>query len=177
MDIYSFLSQHSIAYARHDHPAVFTCEQAERLVPPMEAARTKNLFLRNRKGTRHFLVVVGYEKSADLKQLAPLLDVDKLSMGTPERMLEFLGVEPGSVTILALANDHQGKVEVVFDQPIAEASSLRCHPLVNTATLEVSAEDIRRFLQVTGHQLKVMDVPGRQELGPGIPQGGLTQCP
>lgn len=161
MDIYSFLSQHSIAYVRHDHPAVFTCEQAEQLVPPMPAARTKNLFLRNRKGTRHFLVVVGYEKSADLKLLAPLLEVDKLSMGTPERMLEYLGVEPGSVTILGLANDQQGRVEVIFDSPIAEATSLRCHPLVNTATLEVHAGDIRRFLQVTGHQLRVLDVPAR----------------
>ncbi|MFN8607829.1 MAG: prolyl-tRNA synthetase associated domain-containing protein [Vulcanimicrobiota bacterium] len=161
MDIYAFLSQHSIAYARHDHPPVYTCEQADQLVPPMAAARTKNLFLRNRKGSRHFLVVVGYEKSADLKALAPLLEVDKLSMGTPERMLEFLGVEPGSVTILGLANDCQGRVEVVFDLPIAEADSLRCHPLVNTATLEISAQDIRRFLVVTGHQLRVLDVPGR----------------
>lgn len=161
VDIYSFLAQHSIDYERHDHPAVFTCEQAEQLVPPMAAARTKNLFLRDRKGLRHFLVVVGYEKSVDLKRLTPLLQADKLSLGTPERMLEFLGVEPGSVTILGLAHDTQGKVEVVFDQPIATAASLRCHPLINTATLAISSESIRRFLGVTGHVLKVLDVPGR----------------
>lgn len=161
VDIYSFLSEHSISYERHDHPAVFTCEQAEQLVPPMEAARTKNLFLRDRKGLRHFLVVVGYEKSVDLKKLTPLLGADKLSLGTPERMMEFLGVEPGSVTILGLANDGQRKVEVVFDEPIAAAASLRCHPLINTATLAISSEAIRRFLDCTGHSLKVLDVPGR----------------
>jgi Ala-tRNA(Pro) deacylase len=161
VDIYSFLSQHSIGFDRHEHPAVFTCEQAEKLVPPMAAARTKNLFLRNRKGTRHFLVVVGYEKSADLKKLAAVLGADKLSLGTPERMLEFLGVEPGSVSILGLANDHQRQVELVFDEPIAAAPSLRCHPLVNTATLAISADDIRRFLDATGHALRVVDVPGR----------------
>ena len=161
MDIYLFLSRHSIEYERYDHPAVFTCEQAEQLVPPMQAARTKNLFLRDRKGVRHFLVVVGYEKSVDLKRLTPLLDADKLALGRPEQMLEFLGVEPGSVTILGLANDRQGRLEVVFDEPIAAAASLRCHPLVNTATLEISAEAMRRFLQATGHSLRVLDVPGR----------------
>ncbi len=161
MDIYSFLSQHSIDYVRHDHPAVFTCEQAEQLVPPMEAARTKNLFLRDRKGLRHFLVVVGYEKSVDLKKLTPMLGADKLSLGTPERMLELLGVEPGSVTILGLASDPQGRVEVVFDEPIAAAASLRCHPLINTATLAISSDGIRRFLQASGHSLRVLDVPAR----------------
>jgi len=161
VDIYSFLSQHSIDYQRHEHPAVFTCEQAEKWVPPMQAARTKNLFLRDRKGLRHFLVVVGYEKSVDLKKLTPLLAADKLALGTTERMLELLGVEPGSVTILGLAHDSQGRVEVVFDEPIAAAASLRCHPLVNTATLEISAEGMRRFLEATRHSLRVLDVPGR----------------
>ena len=161
MDIYSFLSLHSIGYERHEHPPVFTCEQAERLVPAMAAARTKNLFLRDRKGTRYFLVVVGYEKSVDLKKLTPLLGVDKLSLGSVERMLDFLGVEPGSVTILALANDRDARVEVVFDESIAAAESLRCHPLVNTATLAISASDIRRLLEVTGHSLRVLEVPGR----------------
>lgn len=161
MDIYSYLSQHLIGYERHDHPPVFTCEQAEQLVPPMEAARTKNLFVRDRKGLRHFLVVVGYEKSVDLKKLAPLLGADKLALGTPERMVQLLGVEPGSVTILGLAHDEEGKVEVIFDEPIAAAASLRCHPLVNTATLAISGEGIRRFLQATGHSLRVLNVPGR----------------
>ena len=66
-DIYAFLTQNDIAYQRQDHPAVFTCEEALRLVPPLPGAKTKNLFLRDRKGRRHFLVVVGYEKAVDLK--------------------------------------------------------------------------------------------------------------
>ena len=61
MDIFRFLEENGIAYERCDHPAVFTCEEAERVVPPMEGAKTKNLFVRDKKGRRHFLVVVGYE--------------------------------------------------------------------------------------------------------------------
>ncbi|MGE0493709.1 MAG: prolyl-tRNA synthetase associated domain-containing protein [Vulcanimicrobiota bacterium] len=147
-------------YRRHDHPPVYTCEEAERLVPAMEAARTKNVFVRDRPGKRHFLVVVGYDKRVDLKALAEVLDTSKLSLGSSERLLQHLGVEPGSVTILGLFNDREQKVELVLDQPIAAAASVRCHPLVNTSTLELEAEGLARFLAATGHQPRVIEVPG-----------------
>ena len=165
MDIYAFLEKQSIAYQKFEHPPVYTCEQAEQLVPSMEAAPTKNLFLRDRKGLRHFLVVVGYEKSVDLKQLAPLLGADRLLLASAERMQKYLGVEPGSVTLLGLANDAGLGVEVVLDRTISEASSLRCHPLVNTATLAISQVDLQRFLVATGHTSRVLEVPARASGG------------
>jgi len=161
MNIYEFLDQHGLAYAKVEHPPVFTCEEAERWVPPLAAVPTKNLFLRDRKGLRHFLVVVGYEKSVDLKALSPLLGADRLLLASAERMQKYLGVEPGSVTLLGLVNDSQNAVEVVLDQAIDEAHALRCHPLVNTATLGISQADILRFLALTGHTPKTLNVPGR----------------
>lgn len=160
-DLYSFLELNKIPYERYDHPPVYTCEEARRLVPAMDAAETKNVFLRDRKGTRHFLVVVNYDKSVDLKALAPLLGTDRLTLGSPERLLTHLGVEPGSVTILGLFKDCKQAVEVVFDEDIAQADSLRCHPLVNTATLAIPREGILRFLEATGHALRVVNVPAR----------------
>jgi len=161
MDIYQFLADHDIEYERHDHPAVFTCEQAERLVPDMPAAKTKNLFLRDRKGRRHFLVVVGYEKAVDLKALTPLLGVRKLGFASPERLKRYLGVDAGSVSILGLMNDADQAVEVIVDEGLWGAEAFRCHPLVNTSTLAISRDDIQRFLQITGHQVRILDVPGR----------------
>ncbi|MCA9791758.1 MAG: prolyl-tRNA synthetase associated domain-containing protein [Candidatus Eremiobacteraeota bacterium] len=158
--LYAFLAEQGIDYRRHDHPPVFTCQEAERLVPAMAAARTKNVFVRDRPGKRHFLVVVGYDKRVDLKRLAEVLETSKLSLGSPERLMKHLGVEPGSVTILGLLNDQQGQVELVLDQPIAEAPSVRCHPLVNTSTLELEAEGLTRFLEATGHQPRIIAVPG-----------------
>lgn len=161
MDIYQFLADHGIEYERYDHPAVFTCEQAERLVPDMPAAKTKNLFLRDRKGRRHFLVVVGYEKSVDLKGLTALLGVRKLGFASPERLRRYLGVDAGSVSILGLMNDVDRAVEVIVDEGLWGAEAFRCHPLVNTSTLAISRDDIQRFLEITGHQARILDVPGR----------------
>jgi len=161
LDIYSFLESNGINYERFDHPAVFTCEEAERLVPQMPGAHTKNLFLRDRKGVRNILVVVGYEKSVDLKKLKDVLDVDKLSFASPERLQECLGLDPGSVSLLGLINDSDHAVELVIDESIWKAESILCHPLVNTATLVISREGIEKFLQVTGHEPTIVNVPER----------------
>ncbi|MBW2059422.1 MAG: prolyl-tRNA synthetase associated domain-containing protein [Deltaproteobacteria bacterium] len=161
MDIYRFLSEHGIEYERQDHPPVFTCEEADRLVPPLPGAKTKNLFVRDRKGRRHFLVVVGYEKAVDLKALASLLGVNKLGFASPDRLRRYLGVDPGAVTILGLANDPAGEVEVVIDREIWNSKAFRCHPLVNTSTLVISKEGIQRFVEITGHALRILSIPGR----------------
>lgn len=160
MDIYNFLTTHSISYQRVDHPAVFTCEQAEQLVPPMPGTDTKNLLVRDKKGHRHFLVVVGYEKTVDLKALSPLLDVNGLSFASPERLMKYLGIEPGSVSLLAIINDIECAVDVIVDEKVWQADVLKCHPLVNTSTLAIRRTDIEKILSVTGHRWRVLSVPG-----------------
>jgi len=162
MDIYHFLTSHSISYERVDHPAVYTCEQAERLVPPMPGADTKNLLVRDKKGRRHFLVVVGYEKAVDLKALSPLLDVNGLSFASPERLMKYLGIEPGSVSLLAIINDIECAVDVILDEDLWQADVLKCHPLVNTSTLAIRRTDIQKILTVTGHRWRVLSVPGME---------------
>lgn len=162
MNILHFLSEHSIQYERVDHPAVFTCEEAERFVPPLPGADTKNLFLRDKNGRRHFLIVVGYEKSVNLKALAPVLEVPNLSFASPERLKTYLGVEPGAVSLLAVVNDTDGAVQVVFDEDLWNADILKCHPLVNTSTLAVKRTEVVRFFEILGHSFSVLPIPGTE---------------
>lgn len=158
--IYNFLQQNEIAFDRFDHPAVFTCEEAEALCPEMPGTSIKNLFLYDSKGSKYFLVIVGYGKRVDLKALQPLLDAKRLSFASPEKLHHFLGVEPGSVTLLGLMNDKEKSVEVFFDEEIWQ-QDLQCHPLVNTATLAIPFAGIQKFLAATGHAHKVINVPNR----------------
>lgn len=165
MDIYHFLDSHSIPYERVDHPAVYTCEQAEQLVPPMPGTDTKNLLVRDKKGRRHFLVVVGYEKTVELKALSLLLNVNGLSFASPERLMKYLGIEPGSVSLLAIVNDSECAVEVIVDEKIWQADVLKCHPLVNTSTLAIRRIDIEKILMATAHRWQVLSVPGTSSIG------------
>ncbi len=161
MDIYRYLESHDIAYERHDHPPVFTCDDVNRLIPDLPGSKTKNLFVCDDKGRRHFLVTVPDERSVDLKSLAAALEVKKLRFASADRLATHLKLEPGAVTLLGVMNDTAGTVTVVVDEAIWNADALQCHPLVNTATLVISLADMRRFLDATGHAPTVMAVPSR----------------
>ena len=128
---------------------------------PLPAAKTKNLFLRDRRGRRHFLVTVGYEKAVDLKALASFLGVSKLGFASVDRLQRYLGVDPGSVSILGVVNDVNRAVEVIVDEDLWVAKAFQCHPLVNTSTLVISRDDIQRILEITGHPARVLNVPSR----------------
>lgn len=160
-DIYAFLEAHRIPYQRLDHPPVLTVEEASRLVPPGPGAPTKNLFLRDEKGRRHFLLTVAADKSVDLRRIAGTLGSSKLSLGSAERLARYLGVEPGAVTVLALINDPDHRVEVFIDEDLWASPALRCHPLVNTATLIVPRDGVGRFLAATGHSYRLVHIPVR----------------
>ncbi len=159
-DIYKFLDDHHIEYERHDHPPVYTVEDVDRLVPTLDAAKTKSLFLRDAKGLRHFLVMVRGEKRVDLKTLPDLLKSSRLRFGSPDHLKKYLGVDPGSVSLFAVVNDVGMGVEIIMDSALWMSDAFQFHPLVNTSTLVISRENVKRFLDITGHNAQILDVPG-----------------
>ena len=158
-DIYEFLDSLNVSYERFDHPAVYTVSEAKKLSPEMDGASTKNLFLRDKKGIRHFLVVVPQDKQVDLKELSSILEASRLSFASPDRLKKYLGIEPGSVSILALLNDPEKTVEVFVDNELWNAEIILCHPLVNTSTLAITRDGIKQFLEKTGHNLMLIEIP------------------
>ncbi len=160
-DIYKFLDSIDISYKRFDHPAVFTVSEAKLLSPDIDGSSTKNLFLRDKKGIRHFLVTVPQDKQVDLKELSYTLEASRLSFASPDRLKKYLGIDPGSVSLLALLNDLEKKVEVVVDNELWESESILCHPLVNTSTLAIPRDGINKFIENTGHSLRLIEIPVR----------------
>ena len=158
-DFYQFLARNGIEYERYDHPPVYTVEEASRLVPALPAAKTKNLFLRDKKGLRHFLVVVPADKRVDLKALTRVVGSNRLSFGSADRLKKYLGVEPGAVTLFAIFNDPGGAVELIVDECLWHARAFQFHPLVNTSTLVISRQNLKRFIAQTGHEARILNVP------------------
>jgi len=159
MDLDAFLRNHGISAPRHEHPAVMTCEESDRLVPPLPGAKSKNLFLRDKKGLRHLLVTVPAERAVDLDALGAALGAGRLGFASPERLQRHLAITPGSVSLLALMNDQANAVEFVIDRALWEADAIQAHPLVNTATMVLAHADLERFLTATGHAPRILDVP------------------
>jgi Ala-tRNA(Pro) deacylase len=156
--VYARLAELGIAYERHEHPPVPTVEEAERHWADIDATHCKNLFLRNQKGNRHYLVILPHDKQVNLRAVADQIGDGKLSFASPERLLKHLGVTPGSVSPFGLINDAERAVRVVLDRDLKSAERLSFHPNINTRTLVVSGEDFRRFLEASGQTVQYVTV-------------------
>ena len=159
LNLYSLLRDWGIPYQEFSHPAVFTCEESERLCPAMPGAHTKQLLMRDKKGTRNVLVIVMHDKRVDMRELGKMLEAKDVSFASPERLQTLLGVEPGSVTPFGLIFDAEHKVEVIVDEDAWAIGQFRFHPLINTATLVIDRAGFEKFLEKTGHFLKVIKIP------------------
>ena len=150
-DVLSYLERHGITARTYEHAPVHTVEESRELRGDIPGVHTKNLFLRDGK-KRFFLVVVSEEMRVNLKALAPLIGArGGLSFGSPEALMEILGITPGSVSLLAAVNDVEKRVTVVLDDALLKASLVNCHPLSNQFTTSLSPEGIAAFLAATGH--------------------------
>ena len=152
--ILAALDSLAIAYDVHEHPPVFTAEEAALHWKEIRGAAVKNLFLRNKKGDRHYLVILGVEKQADLRRLVAIIGDDRLSFGSPERLMKYLGVTPGSVSPLGLIHDAGRAVRVIVDSDLRAAERLIFHPNDNTASLTISGADFARFLEHQGNAVR-----------------------
>jgi Ala-tRNA(Pro) deacylase len=156
--VYAALDALGIRYDRHEHPAVFTAEDAATYWDPIPGVQCKNLFLRNKKGDRHYLVVVEIAKRVDLKDLVKLVGDDRLSFGSPERLMAELGLTPGSVSPFGLIHDADGSVRVLIDQDLRGAERLIFHPNINTASVIVSWADLERFLATRRNSVRIVSL-------------------
>lgn len=149
----AFLDANGFVYQRTEHPAVFTCAEAELHRPQSPAVSTKNLFMCDKKARRFFLVVTACEKTVKLDQLSTQLGVAYLRFGSEENLRRLLRVTRGAVTMMGLVNDRDHQVELWIDTEIWQGDTFLSHPLVNTATLILAKSELERFFAVTGHAL------------------------
>jgi len=152
------LGRLGIPYRRYEHPPVFTVEQAEAHWQDVTGAHCKNLFVRNQKGNRHYLIILEASKKADLAALARKLGEDKFSFASAERLARHLGLEPGAVSPFGLINDRNKTVCVILDQDLRKSGEVNFHPNVNTATLGISYSDFEKFLAWCGNAVQLIGI-------------------
>lgn len=155
-DLMVFLAAQGIPASTLDHPAVFRVDDGPGIKDTLPGGHTKNLFLKDAKGQLWLISALG-ETLIDLKRLHPVIGSGRLSFGSPDLMLETLGVTPGSVTAFGLINDTDHRVRFVLDAALAAADPVNFHPLTNTATTAVSQADFRRFLAAIGVTPLIVD--------------------
>jgi Ala-tRNA(Pro) deacylase len=140
------------------HPPLPTIELAMEYWKYLPGTHCKNLFFRNHKGNKHYLVLFECSKNLDIHTLEKKLQQGKLSFASPQRMHKYLGVEPGSVTPFGLLNDSERHVFLFIDNDLKDVSEISFHPNDNRASVVVRGEDFFRFLKERGNEYSFIDV-------------------
>ena len=151
------LKELGIEYELDEHEAVFTIEEIIALGLNKKGMIPVNLFLRDYKGKRHFLVIHDGEKHTDLMNLREQIGCTRLSFGSEERLMKHLGLTKGSVSPFGLINNANHDVELVIDESIRGRERLGFHPNTNTATVWISWEGFMKFVESCGNPVKFVD--------------------
>lgn len=155
-ELFRFLDELGISHSTKTHAPVFTVAEAVALRDEIAGAHTKNLFIKDKKD-RYFLLTVEEHATVDLKSVHTIIGASgRVTFGKAEKLLEYLGVLPGSVTALGAINDTGNNVTFVIDSDLAAADIINCHPLSNDATTSLASAELLRFLEATGHSPLVL---------------------
>lgn len=173
--LFAFLDAHGIEHRTVEHPRVFRVEEGREVKAALPGGHTKNLFLKDAKG-RLWLVCALGDTRVDLKRLHGAISAARLSFGSPELMMEVLGVEPGSVTVFALLNDRERRVSLVLDRALTLADPVNFHPLSNDATTAISQAGLHAFLRALEVTAPVIDFSGSEPVRCGWRPGGPSDA-
>ncbi len=154
-ELLKILDDIGIEYTNHEHPAVFTVEEAAQHSDGIEGAHSKNLFFKDKKKNL-FLVVTLADKPIKIKEVAKLIGGKNMSFGKPDLLMEVLGMIPGAVTPFAAVNIGDREVKVVLDEELMENDQLNFHPLTNTATTTIGPQDLVKFLEHCGQAPEII---------------------
>jgi Ala-tRNA(Pro) deacylase len=162
-ELLAMLDQLGIANSTQEHEAVFTVEQSRHVHDMVPGAHTKNLFVKDKKDN-YFLIIAESSAQIAMNRIHGLIGAkSRLSFANADRLMEFLGVLPGSVTAFAPVNDAGRRVSVIIDEPLLESDMINCHPLTNTMTTTISKSDLLRFLDHVGHPPMVARLSGEPD--------------
>ena len=148
MTLYEILERLEIPIKEVEHPKVYTVEDIKSFHLEIEGIGSKNLFLKDKKGS-YILVILQEDKKADFKKLKTVTG-KTLSFANPEELKQILNLEKGSVTPMGLMYDKEGKVFVLLDEDLKEKQVL-FHPNVNNKTISLTMNDLIRFIEYTNH--------------------------
>ena len=156
--LYLILNELDIAFEYHEHPPVPTVKEASKYWKGIDSTHCKNLFFRNHKGNKHYLVIIEYSQVLNIHDLEKRLKQGKISFASDERMMKYLGVKPGSVSVFGLINDKERHIHVFLDKNLKTSKKISFHPNLNTASIVIDFNDFEKFLNWAGNSYEYLEL-------------------
>ncbi len=159
--VYDLLDSLEIEYFRTDHEHADTMEACNKIDDVLDVVICKNLFLCNRQKTVFYLLMMPGNKPFKTKELSSQINSARLSFASPDKMLEYLDIKPGAVSVMGLMNDKDNHVKLLVDEDVLKDEYVGCHPCVNTSSLKLKTEDVfGKFLKAVNHSAVTVVLKG-----------------
>ena len=155
--VFDNLRRLNISFEVYEHPPLDTIEVALKYWKDIDAHHCKNLFFRNHKGKKHYLVIIKDTTTFNIRSLEQKLKQGKLRFASEKRLLKYLGLRPGSVSPFGLINDDTNHVHVFIDHQLQEAKKISFHPNDNTASVVLEYSDFIKYLNSSGNTYEYID--------------------
>jgi len=156
--VIKYLNDLNISFELYKHPPVPTVEEAQPYWKEIDSVHCKNLFFRNHKGNRHYLVILDHRRQLNIRDLEQRLKQGKISFASPERMERYLGLTAGSVSAFGIINDQENQVHLFIDEALQSAERISFHPNENNATLVITFASFLRFLESSGNSYEFIEL-------------------
>lgn len=156
-DLLAYFEKIDVSVNLYEHERVFTVSESQHLKKNIPGLHCRNLFLRDKK-KKNYLVVAANETSVDLKKLPALIESDRLSFGSADRLWQYLGVRPGSVCPFAIINDKDNEVKIILDKFMMDSEIVCYHPMENNMTVGLSPKDLLKFIDSCEHEPHIVDL-------------------
>jgi len=158
MEILEYLDSAGFEYQLFEHESVTSVAVGKDIYTQnnIPGIQVKSLFLRNKNGKQHFLLIVPAEAEVDLRDISEQAQAKKLGFASQERLWKYLQVKPGSVSPLSLVNDSDRHVIVLFDQQVLEADMVHLHPGDNTKSVALAMTDLKDLMKSMSYEILIV---------------------
>lgn len=161
---YDMLDALGLDYCRADHDHADTIEDCREVEALLGCPVCKNLLLTNRQMTELYLLLIPGAKPFRTKLLSKQIGTARLSFATAEQMEKHLDITPGSVSVLGLMNDKEGRVHLLIDRDIMAEPYFACHPCINTSTLRFTTSALLdAVIPAMKHEPSFVELPWQPE--------------
>ena len=153
-----YLDSIGVDYELIRHEAVITTEQSRVVVHVDDCASCKSLYVKDKKSDNYYMVVLPFDKRANMRGLAAYVNCAKFEFATEEKLFEDLQVHRGSVSPYAFLNEKPSySAKLLIDEEVWNANRVKFHPCDNTATVVVTLSDFKKFLNSIGKEVVLVN--------------------
>ena len=158
--ICDYLKHKSISFAVYEHQPVYTVQDVKNAKLDIPGVATKNLFLRDKKKTKYFILISNEDKKINLKEVGKCIATKNLTFASAEELNDIIGLQMGNVGPFGIVNDIEKKVSILLDSELVDKPNINLSANSLTTTITIDYSELLKFINCVGSNYSIVEIKG-----------------